>query len=57
MPVDTGDYERQRLVERCKGMTVHVQNLLSTMPAWPKNIHSKDILDEVNVEIDAWLER
>lgn len=53
--VNTGDYERQRLVERCKGQTVHVQNLLSTMPAWPKNLHTKEILDEANVEIDAWL--
>jgi ABC-type uncharacterized transport system involved in gliding motility auxiliary subunit len=51
------EYEIQRLVQRCGGRTVHVPNLMSLMPAWPKNIQSKEVLDEVNEEIDEWLKR
>ncbi|KAG8162307.1 hypothetical protein KVR01_008072 [Diaporthe batatas] len=49
------EYERDRLVRKCVGRQVHVVNLMSLMPAWPKDIHSQEILDEVNVEIDEWL--
>jgi hypothetical protein len=49
--------ERQRLVQRCRGQVVQVQNLMNLMPAWPKEMHSKAILDEVNGEIDEWLKR
>lgn len=37
------------------GRKVHVVNLMSLMPAWPKDIHSQEILDEINVEVDEWL--
>ncbi|KAK8062114.1 hypothetical protein PG997_014211 [Apiospora hydei] len=47
--------ERQRLVRRCTGETIHVENLMSLMPAWFKKIHPQKILDEVNVVIDEWL--
>ncbi|KAK8078764.1 hypothetical protein PG994_002571 [Apiospora phragmitis] len=47
--------ERQRLVQRCTGETIHVENLMSLMPAWFKKIQPQKILDEVNVEIDEWL--
>lgn len=49
------EYERDRLVRRCVGRQIHVVNLMSLMPAWPKDIHSQEILDEINVEVDEWL--
>lgn len=49
------EYERDRLVRRCVGRQIQVVNLMSLMPAWPKDIHSQDILDEINVEVDEWL--
>lgn len=54
-PLGQREYERDRLVRKCVGRQVHVVNLMSLMPAWPKDIHSQEILDEVNVEIDEWL--
>ncbi|KAK8112445.1 hypothetical protein PG984_012971 [Apiospora sp. TS-2023a] len=47
--------ERQRLVQRCAGETVEVENLMSLMPAWFKKIHPQTVLDEVNLVIDEWL--
>lgn len=54
-PLGQREYERDRLVRKCVGRRIHVVNLMSLMPAWPKDIHSQEILDEVNVEIDEWL--
>jgi hypothetical protein len=54
-PLGQREYERDRLVRKCLGRQIHVVNLMSLMPAWPKEIHSQEILDEVNVEIDEWL--
>lgn len=54
-PLAQREYERDRLRRKCVGRQVHVVNLMSLMPAWPKDIHSQEILDEVNVEIDEWL--
>lgn len=54
-PLGQREYERDRLVRKCLGRQVHVVNLMSLMPAWPKDIHSQEILDEINVEIDEWL--
>ncbi|POS74170.1 pentalenene synthase [Diaporthe helianthi] len=54
-PLGPREYERDRLVRKCVGRQVHVLNLMSLMPAWPKEIHSQEILDEVNVEVDEWL--
>ncbi|KAF3806851.1 hypothetical protein GCG54_00007101 [Colletotrichum gloeosporioides] len=50
-------YERDRLIRRCMGREVHVVNLMSLMPTWPKEIHSQDILDEINGDLDQWLKR
>lgn len=47
--------ERQRLVQRCAGEAIEVENLMSLMPAWFKKIHPQTILDEVNLVIDEWL--
>lgn len=30
-------------------------NFLSLMPAWPKKIHSQEVLDEINEQIDEWM--
>lgn len=49
------EYERDILVRKCAGRKIHVVNLMSLMPAWPKDIHSQEILDEINVEVDEWL--
>lgn len=56
-PLGQREYERDRLVRKCMSRQVHVVNLMSLMPAWPKDIHSQEILDEVNVEIDEWLKK
>lgn len=53
--LDRRDHERDRLVRKCAGRQVQVVNLMSLMPAWPKDIHCQEILDEVNSEIDEWL--
>lgn len=53
--LDRRENERDRLVRKCAGRKVHVVNLMSLMPAWPKDIHCQEILDEVNSEIDEWL--
>lgn len=50
-------YERDRLIRRCVGREVHVVNLMSLMPAWPTEIHSQDIFDEIDADIDQWLKR
>lgn len=49
------DMERDLLVRKLVGRKVRVPNLMSFMPAWPKDIHPKEVLDEVNEEIDEWL--
>lgn len=54
-PLGPREYERDRLARRCAGRQVHVINLMSLMPAWPKDIHSQEVLDEINVEVDEWL--
>lgn len=54
-PLSQREYERDRLARRCVGRQVHVVNLMSLMPAWPKDIHPPEILGEINVEVDEWL--
>lgn len=54
-PLGPREYERDRLVRRCVGRQVHAVNLMSLMPAWPKDIHPQETLDEINVEVDEWL--
>lgn len=49
--------ERQRLVQRCTGETIHVENLMSLMPSWFKKIHDQSVLNEVNTIIDEWLKK
>ncbi|TLD19071.1 hypothetical protein PspLS_09812 [Pyricularia sp. CBS 133598] len=47
--------EVQNLVQQCKGRKVYVKNLMSLMPSWPKKIHNKEVLDELNLKVDEWL--
>ena len=51
--VEVLEDERKRVIEKALGQKVLIPNILACMEAWPSELQPD--VDEINLEIDAWL--